>query len=186
MWKRRVLISLFALTALGGCALFLAQRYGGNLSIELTEQELQTRLAARYPIQNCALIIVCLDITAPKLKLVEDSDRIALSADLAATVLQRRYVGALAFSGRLRYVAQDGDFFLDDIEIQRFDLEGVPTQYTDMLRSRGPAVLRGVLATKPIYTLKADNAQQRLARLAVRDVRVVNGKLRVSFVSPPN
>ena len=53
-----------------------------------------------------------------------------------------------------------------------------------MLRSRGPAVLRGVLATKRIYTLKADNAQQRLARLAVRDVRVVNGKLRVSFVNP--
>jgi len=185
MWKRRIIIVLLALTVLGGCAVLLVQRYGDNLAIELTEQELQTRLAARFPIQNCSLIIVCLDITSPQLKLVEDSDRIALSADLAATVVQRRYVGALSFSGKVRYVAQEGEFFLDDIEIQRFELEGVPTQYTDMLRSRGPAVLRGVLATRPIYTLKADNAQQRLARLTVRDVRVVNGKLRVSFVSPP-
>ncbi len=184
MWKRRAVIALLSLTVLGGCALFLAQRYGSDLSIELTEQELQTRLAARFPIQNCSLIIVCLDITSPKLKLVEDSDRIALSADLSASVGQRRFAGALSFSGRVRYVAENGEFFLGDIEIQRFELEAVPTQYTDMLRSRGPAVLRGVLATRPIYTLKADNAQQRLARLTVRDVRVVNGKLRVSFASP--
>ena len=184
MWKRRIIISLLAMTALGGCSLLLFQRYGDDLAIELTEQELQTRLAARFPIQNCSLVIVCIDITSPQLKLVEDSDRISLSADIAATVVQRRYVGALAFSGKVRCVAQEGEFFLDDIEIQRLNLDGVPANYTEMLRSRGPAVLRGVLATKPIYTLKADNAQQRLTRLAVRDVRVVNGKLRVSFVNP--
>lgn len=186
MWKRRLLIGLIALAVLSGCAVFLAQRHAGNLSIELTEQELQTRLAARFPIQNCALIIVCIDITSPQLKLVEGSDRIALAAELSATVGQRRYPGVLAFSGKVRYLAQDGNFFLDDIEIDRLDLTGVPTQYTEILRSRGPSVLRGVLASKPIYTLKADTTQQQLIRLAVRDVRVVNGKLRVSFVSPPN
>ncbi len=186
MWKRRIVITLLSIAALGGCALFLAQRHGDKLSIELTEQELQTRLAARFPIQNCSLVIVCLDITSPKLKLVEDSDRVSLSADLAATVVQRRYVGGLAFSGKVFYVAESGEFFLDDVEIHRFDLEGVPTQYTEMLRSRGPSLLRGVLANKPIYTLKNDNAQQRLARLALRDVRVVGGKLRVSFVNPSN
>ena len=100
MWKRRILISLLVITVLGGCALFLAQRYGDNLSIELTEQELQTRLAARFPIQNCALIIVCIDITSPQLKLIEGSDRIALAADLSATLVQRRYPGTLAFSLR--------------------------------------------------------------------------------------
>lgn len=183
MWKRRVLISLLALTALGGCALFLAQRYGDNLFIELTEQQLQTRLSARFPIQNCALIIVCLDITSPQLKLVEGSDRIALAADLSATVGQRHYPGVLAFSGKVRYVSADGNFFLDDIDIERFDLTGVPPRYTDVLRSTGPTVLRSVLATRPIYTLKGDTAKERLARLAVGDIRVVNGKLRVSMLS---
>ena len=184
MWKRRFLISLLAITALGGCAVFLAQRYGDNLFIELTEQELQTRLAARFPIQNCALIIVCIDITSPQLKLTEGSDRIALSADLSATLGQRRYPGTLAFSGKVRYVAADGNFFLDDIEIERFDLTGVPPKYTDVLRSTGPTVLRSVLATRPIYTLKGDTAKERLARAAVGDIRVVNGKLRVSMMKP--
>lgn len=184
MWKRRIVIALFALTALGGCAWFLVHRYAPDLSIELTEQELQTRLAARFPIQNCGLIIVCLEVTSPQLKLVEGSDRIALAADLSAAVGQRRYPGTLAFSGKVRYVAQDGDFFLDDIEIDRFDLTGVPAHYTEILRSRGPALLRGVLSTRPIYTLKGDSTKERLVRLAVRDIRVVNGKLRISMVSP--
>lgn len=184
MWKRRILISLVVLAALGPGAWFVVQHYAPNLAIELTEQDLQTRLAERFPIQNCGLIIVCLNVTAPQLKLNEGSDRIALSADLSASLGQRRYPGTLAFSGMIRYVARDGDFFLDDIVIERFDLAGVPIHYTEILRNRGPGVLRGVLSTRPIYTLKGNTMQERIARLAVRDVRVINGKLRISMVSP--
>jgi hypothetical protein len=184
MWTRRILTSIAALLALVGVAWMLVACYGQDFAIELTEQELQTRLAARFPIQNCQLIIVCLDITSPQLKLTEGSDRIALSADLSATLGTRRYPGTLAFSGKVRYVAQDGEFFLDDIEIHRFELEGVPPKYTEILRNTGPTVLRSVLATRPIYTLKSDSAQMRLARLAVGDIRVVNGKLRVSMLKP--
>lgn len=184
MWKRRLLISLLALATLGGCAVFLAQRYGDNLSIELTEQELQTRLAARFPIQNCSLVVLCVDVTAPEIKLTDGSERIALAAKMSASLGTRRYPGAIAFSGKLRYVAQDGEFFLDDIEIERLELEGVPAKYADILRSNGPAALRGVLAQKPIYTLSGDGAKMRLARLAVGDIRVLNGKLRIAFTAP--
>ncbi len=184
MWKRRTLIVLAALAAISGCAWFAVQRYAPNLAIELSEQELQARLAARFPIQNCALIIVCLDITAPHIKLTEGSDRIALTGDLSATLGPRRYPGTLAFSGKLRYVAQDGNFFLDDIEISRFELDGVPPKYTEILRNTGPTVLRSVLSTRPIYTLKGDTAKERLTRAAVGDIRVVNGKLRVSMLKP--
>ncbi len=184
MWKRRVLIGFVTLAALGAGTWFLIQRYAPDLAIDITEQELQTRLAARFPIQNCALVVVCIDITSPQLKLVEGSDRISLAADVFAMLLMRRHSGKLAFSGKIRYVAQDGEFFLDDIQIDRLDLEGVPAKYTDVLRNTGPAALRAVLSTRPIYTLKVDTTKERLARLAVGDIRVVNGKLRVSMLKP--
>ena len=184
MSTRQILTSLATLLALVGVSWLLVACYGQDVAIELSEQELQTRLAARFPIQNCALIIVCLDIASPQLKLTEGSDRIALSADLSATLGMRRYPGTLALSGKVRYVAADGNFFLDDIEIARFELTGVPPKYTEVLRSTGPSVLRSVLATRPIYTVKGDTAKERLARAAVGDIRVVNGKLRVSMASP--
>ena len=176
-------MGLVALATLGVSAWFLFQRYAPNLAIEFTAQEMQTRLATRFPIQNCTLVIVCLDVTAPQLKLTEGSDRIALAADLSATLGQRRYPGTLAFSGKIRYAAQDGEFFLDDIEIERFELVGIPVHYSEMLRNRGPRLLRSLLSTRPIYTLKSDTLQQHLTRIAMRDVRVVNGKLRISMLS---
>jgi hypothetical protein len=185
MWKRRIVISLVVLAALGAGGWLLFQRYGSNLAIELTEQDLQTRLATYFPVQNCGLIIVCLDVAPPQISLREGTDRIALSTNLSATLGQRRYPGTLAFSGKVRYVAEDGDFFLDDIVLDRFELAGIPMHYTEILRNRGPGLLRGALSTRPIYTLKGDTLQQRFARLAVRDVRVVNGKLRISMAAPP-
>ncbi len=187
MWKRRILISLSVLSVLAALAVggwWLFQRYSSHLAIELTEQDLQTRLATYFPVQNCALIVVCFDVAAPQVKLIEGSDRIALSTDLSAALGQRRYPGSLAFSGKVRYVAKDGDFFLDDIVIDRFELAGIPIHYTEILRARGPGLLRGAFSTRPIYSLKGNTLQQRLARLAISDVRVVNGKLRLSMVSP--
>ena len=184
MWKRRILIGLVAVATLGVSAWFLLQRYAPHLAIEFTAQELQTQLATRFPIQNCSLFVVCFDVTAPQLKLTEGSERIALAADLFATIGKRRYPGTLAFSGKIRYVAQDGEFFLDDIEVERFELAGVPAHYSEMLRNRGPALLRSVMSTRPIYTLNGDTLQQRLTRVAIRDIRVVNGRLRISLLSP--
>ena len=185
MWKRRLLIALVALAALGVSAWLLVQRYAPNLAIELTAQDLQAHLATRFPIQNCTLVVVCMEVAAPQLKLTEGSERIALAADLSATLGQRRSTGTLAFSGKVRYVAKDGEFFLDDLDIERFELAGVPVHYIEMLRSRGSGMLNSVLATRPIYTLRSGTLQERLALLAVRDVRVVNGKLRISMLSPP-
>jgi hypothetical protein len=47
---------------------------------------------------------------------------------------------------------------------------------------RGPSALRRALEGHPIYTLKGDAATSALAKLAVRDVQVVDGKLRVTFL----
>jgi Protein of unknown function (DUF1439) len=184
MWKRRILIGLATLLTIGGVAWLLVDRYAPGLAIELTEEELQARLAARFPIQNCALSLICLDIPTPRLKLLEGSDRIALDGVIDAVLGPRRYPGTLSFSGKLRYVEAEGSFYLDDITIEQFDIVGVPTHYTEILRLRGPNLLRSVLAARPIYTLRNDNTKERLARFAIGDVRVVNGKLRISLLSP--
>ena len=42
--------------------------------------------------------------------------------------------------------------------------------------------LRRTLQGHPIYSLKGDGARSALAKLAVRDVRVVDGKVRVTFL----
>jgi hypothetical protein len=44
-----------------------------------------------------------------------------------------------------------------------------------------PQLAKDALQRHPVYTLDTSTAKGALARLAVRDVKVVGGKLRVSF-----
>jgi hypothetical protein len=51
-----------------------------------------------------------------------------------------------------------------------------------VVKVRGPVAMRRALENHPIYTLKGDSTKTALAKLAVRDVEVVGGKVRVTFL----
>ena len=101
---------------------------------------------------------------------------------MLVTLGRREMPGKLAFSGVLRYVRYQGDFFLDDVRIDNFSLTGLSPEFVQVVQVRGPAVLRRALEGHPVYTLKGDTAREALAKLAVRDVKVVDGKVRVTFL----
>ncbi|MFL6698762.1 MAG: DUF1439 domain-containing protein, partial [Vitreoscilla sp.] len=112
----------------------------------------------------------------------EGSPRIGLSADVLVSLGHRQMPGQVAFSGVLRYVRYEGDFFLDDVRIDNFSLTGFPPELVQVVKVRGPDALRRTLQGHPIYTLKGQGPRTALAKLAVRDVRVVDGKVRVTFL----
>jgi hypothetical protein len=98
------------------------------------------------------------------------------------TLGRREMPGRVVFSGVLRYVRYQGDFYLDDVQIDNFSLTGFPPDLVQVVKMRGPAALRRALEGHPIYTLKGDTSTSALAKLAVRDVQVVDGKVRVTFL----
>ena len=180
-WRLMVkaLCVAIGLGALGWWALvtFFPEAY-----VDIDQSQLQARLDARFPQKNCALLLACVTLSDPVVTLAEGSGRIALAADVVVSLGHRQMPGKVAFSGTLRYVRYQGDFFLDDVQVDDFSLAGFPPEFVEVVKTRGPGAMRRALEGRPIYTLKGDNAREALARLAVRDVRVVNGKLRVSFL----
>ncbi len=150
--------------------------------IDIDQAQLQQRLDERFPQKTCALGVACVTLSAPVVTLAEGSPRIGLSADVLVTLGHREMPGKVAFSGVLRYVRYQGDFFLDEVQVDNFSLTGFPPEFVQVVQVRGPAVLRRALEGHPVYSLKGDSARAALAKLAVRDVKVVNGKLRVTFL----
>jgi hypothetical protein len=182
MNARRVAIGLgiacvLALVAWWGIVAFMPEG-----AIDIDQAQLQQRLDERFPQKNCAMGLACVTLSAPVVTLTEGSPRIGLAADVLVTLGHREMPGKVAFSGVLRYVRYEGDFYLDDVQIDNFSLAGFPPEFVQVVQVRGPAVLRRALEGHPIYTLKGDSARARLARLAVRDVKVVGGKVRVTFL----
>jgi hypothetical protein len=179
---RRLPLVIAALVATGvlACCGYATLMARGHLDI--SQAELQARIAPRFPIQNCKLVIACLDLTNPLVALREGDDRIAFTADVTVTLGTRERTGRIALSGRPRYVPEQGQLFLDDLRITTLELAGFPEEYAELVKARGAAAARQALQSRPVYTLDAGTAKGAFARRAVRDVKVVNGKLRISFV----
>jgi hypothetical protein len=183
MNARRVAIVLVVVAVLGATSLWAITAFMPQASIDIDQAQLQERLDARFPQKSCTMLVACVTLSRPVVKLTEDSPRIGLSAAVLVTLGRREMPGQVAFSGLLRYVRYQGDFYLDDVQIENFSLTGFPPDLVQVVKVRGPEALRRALQGHPIYTLKGDTARSALAKLAVRDVRVVNGKVRVTFLA---
>jgi hypothetical protein len=182
MNTRRVAIGLGLLACTAAAGWWAITAYMPEAAIDIDQAQLQQRLDARFPQKNCMMMVACLTLSKPLVVLTDGSPRIGLSADVIVQLGHREMPGKVAFSGVLRYVRYQGDFFLDDVQIDNFSLTGFPPDLVQVVKLRGPAALRRSLEGHPIYTLRGDTSRSALARLAVRDVRVVGGKLRVTFL----
>ena len=182
MNARRVAIGLATVAAVVAATWWAITAYAPEGSIDIDQAQLQARLDARFPQKNCTMMVACVTLSAPVVTLTDGSPRIGLGADVLVTLGHREMPGKVVFSGVLRYVRYKGDFYLDDVQIDNFSLTGFPPDLVQVVKVRGPAALRRTLEGHPIYTLKADSATSAFAKLAVRDVQVVNGKVRVTFL----
>lgn len=172
-------IALLAAVVLAGCG-YLGAMAQGHLDIE--QAELQARIATRFPVRNCKLVIACLDLSNPVVVLREGEDRLGLDADVRLLLGTRERTGRIGLSGRPRYVQNDGQLFLDDLQITTLELAGFPPEYAELVKANGAVLARQALQSHPVYRLESSTAKGAFAKQAVRDVKVVNGKLRVSFV----
>jgi len=152
----------------------------GHLDIE--QAELQARIAPRFPTHHCKIVIACLDLSNPLVVLKEGDDRIAFTADVKVVLGTRERTGRIGLSALPRYVPNDGQLFLDDLQITTLELAGFPEEYAELVKARGAVAARQALQSHPVYTLDTSTAKGAFAKQAVRDVKVVNGRLRVSFV----
>lgn len=171
-------VALLAAASLATCAV-VSGLATGHLDIE--PAELQARISPRFPVQQCKLVIACLELAHPLVVLAEGDDRIGLTADARVTLGTRERTGRVGFSARPRYTPDTGQLFLDDVRITTLEFAGLPDDYAAVLRQRAPALINDRLQTHPVYTLNTDSTRGAIAKLAVQDVKVVNGKLRISF-----
>lgn len=172
-------VALLAAASLATCAI-MGGLAVGHLDIE--QAALQARIAPRFPVLHCKLVIACLEFSNPLVSLAEGDDRIGLTADARISLGTRERTGRVGFSGRPRYAPTEGQLFLDDIRITTLEFAGLPDEYAALLKQRGPALINGRLQSHPIYTVDTRSAKGSLAKQAVQDVKVVGGKLRISFV----
>ncbi|MDO5692334.1 MAG: DUF1439 domain-containing protein [Pseudomonadota bacterium] len=176
-----VLAILLILLALTAAAWWAFQRFVGELALNLEPATLQQHLAERFPVRNCPLVLVCVEFSQPRLSLPTDADRLQLDTQMAVQAGGREFPGRAGLSGKLRYERAAGAFYIDDLTVTDFALDGVPERYAALVKAHGPLAVQSALRDRPLYVIDTSTTAGALARWALRDVRVVKGRLRVSL-----
>lgn len=170
----------FFLACLAAALLLACSYTDGKLTMDFSAQQIQNAIAPKFPVENCPVPITCIKLQNPKVSLQENSDRITLAFDNTVTLLQQSITGTAVVSAKPRYQSSTGEVFLDDSQIQDLTLQGVPPNVTALVTQYGSALIQPALQRTPIYSFK--NAQaDKLAKMGIANVQVVNGKLRVTF-----
>jgi hypothetical protein len=181
MLKKALLILSLVLTACAALAVWLL--LGNTFVIELDQTEVQRALEIAFPVEKTYLHLIKVDLGEPVVTLRETSERITFSAKIGVGLpgFSKPLRGAADLSCLIRYDANRGAFFADDPKVERLTVEGHPEGYLERTKGAVTWILAGALEHTPVYTLRAEDARHSVAKLILKDVRVKQGKLRLTL-----
>lgn len=179
---RSLLVALMLLLAAAFAAGWVWLRDDGEWALSVPPARLQSPLQTRFPIRNCALVLACLEFSHPQLSAPPGGDRLQLDTQLAVQMGGRSFAGRAGVSAKPRYEPSTGAFHLDDVIVTDLQLGGVPERYAALVRLHGPQAIQVALRDRPIYVIDESTSAGLLARRLVRNVQVVNGKIRVGLL----
>jgi hypothetical protein len=164
-------IAVLCAAALGACASLTTPK-----SIDIEEARSQQAIAQRFPYETRWLGLFDVSVTAPRLLLLPETNRIATDIEVNAggRLLPSKVRGALLLEGGLRIDPVDGNLRLANVRVERFALSGLPdAMWADTVKL-GPLLAEQLLEGMVVYTL---NNEQRAT---LRERGVQPGEVRVT------
>jgi hypothetical protein len=161
--------------ALLGCT---SLAWSAQRTYEVGADEMTRRVAERFPRQHCLLMIACVTLSDPVIELRAGDDRVHLRTAARPEVGgQALAPGEVAVAGTLRYEPAEGALYLDRAKVTEARFPDVPPARQRQMAELASTLLAEALRTTPIHTLDDSSAQQALAKLVLRAIRVKDGKL---------
>jgi hypothetical protein len=195
--RRRQLLQA-ALAAAAGLGLAGCSAWTGPRVITLGEAELADRVGRLFPQTRRLLAVLDIELSAPRLRLLPASNRLALSLWLRSRelLLGSAGHGQLAFDCALRWAPQDASLRLSQVQVRQLWFEAgpgplapppeppatAPADATGAPPRLGPALAEMVLEDLVIYRLGAEpQARLRQAGLTPGAVTVTSRGVEITL-----
>lgn len=175
--KNWLLLTLIILITLVGCN-------PNETVVTLTRDEIQTRVAPRFPITKNWLVLSVV-LSEPEIFLSEGANQIGINMRVELSIpLLKPISGYLGVAAMPRYDAESKSFYLDQATVERMDLPELTPELQAKARSAIETIARQELAKRPLYELKGRNLKEITAAYTLQEVQVKGGKLRATFALP--
>jgi hypothetical protein len=164
-------------SAIVGCRL-----YDRGIVIEITQQQIQERLAESFPISRDYLVVLRLTLSDPEVALKEGSDRIGfgVSATTNIKVNGEDLRGKVGLTSGVRFERDEGTLLLVDPKVEQVAISLLPQRYEEEVLLAANLAADEFLEGYEIYNLDRTDLK-RLAKLVLQEAAVKNGVLRVKL-----
>ena len=178
---RRAWLGLGVATAVlaSGCANWLAPR-----SIEMSREDIQLKLAQKFPIRKQVLGYIDITASRPQLAMLPDTQRLSTRIDLALddTMFKKLHQGYVQASFGLRYEPADQTIRLDQVKLDELSMPTLSPVFMDALQRLGQQAARDVLQGYVVKQLKPEElARVDRLGLEVQGLRVTANGLAVDL-----
>jgi len=172
-------IIAIALLILG---LYLSSR---DYVVTIPEKTIREKLNERLPLTKTYLFIFDLTLDNPRIALDPKSNRIATGLDLALNIglndKSKPLNGSLDVSGSIRYVSEEGAFYLSDPLIENLSIDGLPKKHKSKASAAIEKALVNFYSTRPVYKLKSTDLKQATAKTILKSLVVQESNIVVTL-----
>jgi len=143
-------------------------------AITITQQELQQKLSASFPMEKTYMGLLSVKLSNPQLTLQNDTNRVQFQSDISTNVSWngQSVNGTAQLSSSLRYDPTLAQFFLDDFKVEKITGVGLSDDKAAKLKEAAGPLVQEYLKRYPIYTIEGTDLKMRAAKLLLKDVKV--------------
>ena len=182
MKKTAIVVSVLVTVLLvGGYFYFSGKEY----VLRFSEAEIEETLANKLPVTKTYLFIIQVTLDNPRVLLENGSNRVNAGLDVKLNVTindnPEPLGGSIDVSGGVRYVPEEGQFFLTKPIVEQIRVQGISPAYTDKADAALTKALAEFYAERPIYTLSDFDAKQVAVQMVLKSVIVENKELVITL-----
>lgn len=155
--RRTTFAAIAILALLAGCSTLGL----GPRQVTLSEAELARVIARQFPAERRLLEVIDVRLTAPRLKLLPESNRVAtdVAVEASARGMPKRYQGRIALDYGLRWDAPSQSVRLTGVRVNSLTLDNVPPSMQPAVDRLGPLIAEQLLRDLPVYRLRPEDLQ---------------------------
>ena len=89
--------------------------------------------------------------------------------------------GGATVTSKIRYDSETQEFFLDDAEFERLEIQGVPDKWLQQVTKVASELARDHVEKHPVYRLEAKDAKTAAAKLLLKDFEVRDQAIHITL-----
>lgn len=157
--RRRFGLMAAGVAVAAGAMLASCASLSGPRRVEISQAKLQAGLERRFPLRNRLLELFDVQLTVPRIAILPESDRVALTLDMSVSppFLRQSWSGTMTLSGHLYIDAARSGVYMADAHVDRFDIQGMDSVRANDLGRAADVLMNQLVRDVAIYSFRMED-----------------------------